>query len=82
MYAIKSAIRVGGGGGGGGGEEGNDNKSLNVFNFTLGSCPICLTLNPPLSMMLKLLITSHTSFSCKYTKAKAIFLLLNEGMDS
>ena len=26
----------------------NDNKLLNVFNFTLGSCPICLMLNPPL----------------------------------
>ena len=31
----------------------NDNKLLNVFNFTLGSCPICLTLNPPLVVFLR-----------------------------
>ena len=30
-----------------------DNMSLNVFNFTLGSCPICLTLNPPLVVFLR-----------------------------
>ena len=35
----------------------NVNELLNVFNFTLGSCPICLTLNPPLIILLLNILT-------------------------